>query len=469
MANQEHLRILEQGVDVWNNWRLEHPEIQPDLRHLEVSSYPSTKKPRYNAIFINGSGRGVILDKPTVISSCRASLHKINFSNADLREADFTNIDLSMADLSGAWLTNASLNIAYLHKAKLSKAELLEADLYRSDFTEAILTNAILVKTGLQRANFCRAILEGADLENANLQETNFSEANLEGAQLGGANIRETNFDHAIMRSIVLCGKELQGTIFIESNLANADLSEADLSGADFKKADMQNVNLSNATMDLTTFGDVDLSTVRGLDTITHGGPSTIGIDTIYRSKGRIPEIFLRKAGIPEDFITYMHSLVAHPIEYYTCFISYSTRDQDFAERLYTDLQSKGIRCWFAPEDMRIGDKIEERINESIRLYDKLLLVLSEYSVTSEWVEFEVKAALKKECKKERTVLFPIRLDDHVMQSNTAWAADIRRTRHIGNFIHWKDHDAYQNGLKRLLRDLQPDRPPEGVRTVKTN
>ena len=71
--------------------------------------------------------------------------------------------------------------------------------------------------------------------------------------------------------------------------------------------------------------------------------------------------------------------------------------DQAFAERLYADLQSKGIRCWFAPEDMKIGDRMRDRIDQSIRLYDKLLLILSEQSVISEWVEDEVEAALEKQ------------------------------------------------------------------------
>jgi hypothetical protein len=78
-------------------------------------------------------------------------------------------------------------------------------------------------------------------------------------------------------------------------------------------------------------------------------GPSTIGIDTIYRSKGKIPEGFLRGAGVPEEFITYMRSLVANPIEFYSCFISYSSKDQQFAESLYAALQVKNVRCWFAP------------------------------------------------------------------------------------------------------------------------
>ncbi len=217
--------------------------------------------------------------------------------------------------------------------------------------------------------------------------------------------------------------------------------------------------------MGYTNFGNVDLSTVKGIETIKHHGPSLIGIDTVYRSQGNIPEIFLRGAGVPEPFIVNMKSLVAamSPIEFYSCFISYSTEDQDFADRLYADLQAKGVRCWFAPEDLKIGDPFRQRIDDAIRRYDKLLVVLSETSVASTWVESEVEAALERERRPDGgVVLFPIRLDDAVMQTSQAWAADIRRKRHMGDFTRWHDHDSYQKAFQRLLRDLQGEKsePP---------
>ncbi len=202
-------------------------------------------------------------------------------------------------------------------------------------------------------------------------------------------------------------------------------------------------------------FGDTDLSTARGLETVRHEFPSTIGIDTIYNSKGNIPEVFLRGCGVPEDFIIYMRSLVGKAIEFCSCFISYSTMDDDFAQRLYADLQHQGVRCWFAPEDLKIGDKFRMRIDESIRVYDKLMVVLTENSIRSPWVEEEVETALEKERKHNKPALFPIRLDDAVMETDQAWAASLRRTRHIGDFRAWKDHDQYQKSFERLLRDLK--------------
>ncbi len=190
---------------------------------------------------------------------------------------------------------------------------------------------------------------------------------------------------------------------------------------------------------------------------LTHLGPSISGFDTIYRSRGNIPETFLKGAGVDDTFITYIRSLIGKPIKYYSCFISYSSKDEAFAKRLYADLQNNNVRCWFAPEDLKWGELIHTRIDEAIRLHDKLLLILSKSSMTSGWIEREVKTALAKERKEKSTVLFPVRVDKAVFESPFDWATEIRHERNIGDFTRWKDHDAYQKAFDRLLRDLKAE------------
>jgi hypothetical protein len=163
--------------------------------------------------------------------------------------------------------------------------------------------------------------------------------------------------------------------------------------------------------------------------------------------------------GDADSFIDYMRYLICSSIDYDSCFIGYSSKDQAFAERLHADLQSKGIRCWFAPEEMDIGDKIRPRIEESICPYDKLLLVLSEHSIASNWVAYEVERALNKEPQGKPNILFPMRLDDAVMKSKASWADDIKSTRHIGDFTNWKNPDDYQKAFDRLLRALKAEEP----------
>ena len=53
------------------------------------------------------------------------------------------------------------------------------------------------------------------------------------------------------------------------------------------------------------------------------------------------------------------------PIDFYSCFISYSNKNQDFAERLYADLQAKGVHCWLDKEDLKIGEKFRSCIDEA--------------------------------------------------------------------------------------------------------
>jgi|SRR5450755_806295 TIR domain/Pentapeptide repeats (8 copies) len=291
------------------------------------------------------------------------------------------------------------------------------------------------------------------------LLRPDLSGANLRGAWLSNANLREVNLIDADLRSADLSKTVLSGANLSEVNLTRADLTEADLSNAiltntNLSNATLRNVDFSKVQIGSTLFANNDLSTARGLSTVIHNEPSSVGIDTIYRSQGNIPEVFLRSLGVPDTFITYARALVSRPIEYYTCFVSYSSKDEPFARRLYADLQSNGVRCWFAPENLRMGDRIRPSIDEAIRLHDKLLLVLSQHSLESAWVEKEVAVAFDRERREKQTILFPIGLDDAVMQSEGGWPALVRNTHHIADFERWKDDTNYQKAFSRLMRNL---------------
>jgi hypothetical protein len=284
--------------------------------------------------------------------------------------------------------------------------------------------------------------LDRADLRQASLGGANFTEASLGWAILGGASLDGANLTQASLDVANLTQASLGGANLTEAHLGGANLTQADLSGA----------NLTGADLRWTVFGDTNLTKVIGLETCRHWGLSIIDHRTLARS-GRLPLSFLRGVGLPDNVIEYLPSLLNQAIEHYSCFISYSTKDQEFAERLHADLQNKGVRCWFAPHDLRIGDKILDKIDEAIRLRDRVLLVLSEHSIKSDWVEDEVTAGFEEERKRGQIVLFPVRVDEAVMKTNEAWAAKLR-ARLIGDFQHWKDHDAYKRNFERVVRDL---------------
>jgi uncharacterized protein YjbI with pentapeptide repeats len=312
------------------------------------------------------------------------------------------------------------------------------------------------------------------------LSHTNFSDANLTGAQLYGADLSHTKLSNANLSNTNLNNANLS-----VANLTGANLTDANLSGAHLSHANLNHANLNNATLTAasfyragiseTSFAGIDLREVKGLETVDHHGPSQISVKTIYLSEGKIPEIFLRGCGLMDweientklyrtdlsrnEIIDLTYNIIglrSDPlIQFNSCFISYSSKDEEFATRLYSDLQQSGVRCWFAPEHMKIGDRIRRRIDDSIRLHDKLLLILSETSVVSQWIEQEVATALEKEREQGCDVLFPVRLDDAVKNVRSDWPALIRNTRHIGDFRRWNDYEEYKRSFIRLLDDLR--------------
>lgn len=317
----------------------------------------------------------------------------------------------------------------------------------------AVLQQGVKVWNQWREANpAVRPDLMDASLNKLNLSEINFRDTDLRGAYLSETTLNLADLSHADLRVA-----SLHGTHLYRTRLANANLLGANLNRTDFNSTELAKANFTIAKTRYTVFSDVDLSKVIGLDTVRHQTGSSVDVQTIYRSGGNIPEVFLRGAGVPETFITFMKSLTNQAIDFYSCFISHSSKDQEFAERLFADLQNNSVRCWYAPHHMEIGAPILNEIDSAIRVHDKLLLILSENSVGSRWVEHEVLSATTKEFQQERDIrtLFPIRLDDAVMDTNVQWARNLKETRHIADFTGWKDHDRYKVAFDRLLRDLK--------------
>jgi hypothetical protein len=377
MANPEHLKILKQGVDVWNKWRIKNVlDILPDL------------------------------------------------SNSDLSFLNLTRADLSFTNLSESNLQESILDHAYLGNANLAGANLNRASLEKANLYSA---NAI-------DANFEQAVLFGADFLHANFQNSKFKKANL-------------NFSS-----------------FSSSLLEFADLRQTQMRNTLINYSRLVKTNFAGCTLDRTIFAECDLSEASGLEQVEHERSSTIGIDTIYQSSGKIPEVFLRGCGVPEDFITYAKSLTTNPIEYYSCFISFTEKDDAFSERLYNDMQAKGIRCWRWKEDAKWGRTLRKEIDEAVRYYDKLVVICSKESLRAPAVLEEIERALDKEDMQKRAgdegeVLFPITIDRYIFDE---WEHELKirlMRKTIGNFYdHGSDLGKYRKSVERLVRDLNRPR-----------
>jgi hypothetical protein len=133
----------------------------------------------------------------------------------------------------------------------------------------------------------------------------------------------------------------------MDAHISDVDLSDADLTRAylgltTLRTTRLDRANFTDAHFGLTTLVTVDLHDAIGLETCRHYFGSKIDYLTLRNSCDSLPVQFLRGIGLSDRFIEYMPSLFDHAIQYCTVFISYSTKDQEFAENLYNNLKDEG-------------------------------------------------------------------------------------------------------------------------------
>src|SRR6266699_2547888 len=269
MADQERLDILKQGVESWNTWRSENPNLQPDLskadlRATDISTTKFEEDPNmvgftwwttldakitdaeFQAISTktahNQKTTKQNTDQPTVATTIYLNLNGANLSQTNLSGADFTDANL----------TDANLTSANLSRTNFDSTKLQDADLTGANVKEAKIRKADLRRVNLSEANLCAKELTGANLSGANLSGANLSGANLSGANLSGANLSGANLKWATLTGANLQGADLQQANLCEADLQRANLSEANLCGANLSGCHIYAISAWNVRLEET-------------------------------------------------------------------------------------------------------------------------------------------------------------------------------------------------------------------------
>lgn len=133
MADREQLSLLKRDQAMWNWWRQQNPDLQPDLSRADLYGF---------------------------------DLHAADLSEANLSQANLISAYLYEANLAGADLRGASLSQANLSGANLSRANLSDANLGGAILVKANLTQAILSNCSIYGIAAWSVELEGATQDN---------------------------------------------------------------------------------------------------------------------------------------------------------------------------------------------------------------------------------------------------------------------------------------------------------------
>jgi hypothetical protein len=423
MANPEHLAILSQGVAVWNAWRREKPMVTPDLSDGAFST------PYLKGLDYEGSSWLHPRFDWGEYHNRRVNFENANFNNVNLERSDFTGINLASCTFDKAQLTGAKFIGAQLARADFSR---LTGDYSYDDITARGIS--------FKDAQLWRAILDGADL-----RDGDFTRANL------------------------------HGTSFLSSDLRGADLSKSSPWHVRFDRAHLERCTFDRADMGFCTFCAFDLSHAMGLGTVNNGMCTSVGTDALQATMrglvgeppDRVQEVsrFLQKCGVPDSLLSWAKAQATVSDHYCSVFISYSHADEAFAAKLYKRLLREHITAWYAPEDISPGVKIHEQVIRAIHSHDKLIVILSENSMQSDWVETEIRSARRREANEHRRILFPVALAP--MASIQRWecfdsdtgrdlAVDVREY-FIPDFSQWEDEAVFEQKCASVLRGLKID------------
>lgn len=129
-----------------------------------------------------------------------------------------------------------------------------------------------------------------------------------------------------------------------------------------------------------------------------------------------------------------------------TLFLSYSSADKRFSDRLARNLRDSGVDIWLDRWEIQVGDSIVEKINQGITANDFIAIVLSPTSVESPWVERELNSSLRRQLAEKNVKILPVLY-------KTCPIPDI-----IADIKYADFRRSYQKGLGELLNAIFPDR-----------
>jgi hypothetical protein len=226
-------------------------------------------------------------------------------------------------------------------------------DLSSDDLSYANLQQSELTGANLAKAKLSNAFLQDAWVTGASLAKANMASSKLGGCKLYGSDLSNTNLRFA----------DIQGTDLRRASLRGAILSQATIIGGRW-----DDVDFVRATFGYTIFANVNLSNSKNLDTARHEASSTLGMDTILKSGGSLPDNFLLGCGLPPSVITQIHSIFASQSEN-KVFLSYTYGDQEhnrWVDKLAHTLNALGIFVFFDKWDVAPGDSITKFMDTGI-------------------------------------------------------------------------------------------------------
>jgi uncharacterized protein YjbI with pentapeptide repeats len=374
--------------------------------------------------------------------------HKLWLSD----ESKGSQLILIGEDLSNLSFTNQKLGQSKINECNLQNTNFTKSTLVCVDFSHSDFNGATFYDVVIENSNFANGKLTNLKLIRSTIYFSQFQNCDFSNNYILQPIINSSDFNNSNFNNSKILGANFFSCHFVLTKFCNSAIQ-----GINFHKCIFDSSDFDNSDLMRLIFNGCVIKNVKGIDSIKIYGENFIDIDTIINSYNFNNFHFFEQMGVQKEVIRLLSGLPQFGSSYYSCFISYCNQDKKFVKKLRDDLFNNGVKVWYMAEDIKIGDKIRDKIYSEISNHDKLLVVLSNNSIGSSWVEEEVYKALSEEDVKNNIILFPIMLDD-ILSLSKPWIEKIKNSRYIANFVEWdKEPEKYISSLKKLLQDLKKE------------
>jgi hypothetical protein len=133
-------------------------------------------------------------------------------------------------------------------------------------------------------------------------------------------------------------------------------------------------------------------------------------------------------------------------------FISYSSQDKVAVGRIAERLRADGHDVWIDSLKLRPGDNLQRKVQEGLNEADALIVVVSENSRNSRWVQHEFAAIAFQQISRGERRIIPVRLDKAEVPS------------YLADRVFLDLSENFEAGLTRLSETLREGAPPPALR-----
>ncbi len=318
------------------------------------------------------------------------TLHGLKFSSCDIIGKDFKGCMFTNCSFDNHEFNGVSFTDCVFKQPVFQSTVFMDCSIKNCEFYDSFSNQLYFGMTSFDNVIF----KDGELLQYVTFSDCMLSSLSFTNVQIFNGKFESGNFSYMFKSTLLFTSCELSSITFIDLDLTATIFARCNLGLAFINSNLAKNSFIDNQD---TSHCNIDLATIK----------NSIDLPT---------EVLKNIFRITTPLVKEIINNITKPINEMTVFISYSFKDEKFAEELNSRLLAENITTFFWKRNADGGAKMMEIMDEKIREYDFFIFIASSNSLKSKACHFELSKARIKYSKTWENILFPVHIDNFLFE-----------------------------------------------------